>query len=268
MALDITGSMSESLGGDIKINALKKAFALFADQVIPDRPIGGYSARIGLAPYSYSINLGAYASAASNNRSLDGCVTERASGQFNDNTDRFYVAADGKRNVDPTSGGANYQCLSSRLSPLSSDKDALERAVNAYTADGSTGGHFGIQWAWNLVSDNWAGVWGGTSAPASYSEVTKGKLIKAVVLMTDGEFNTAYHGGKSSDQAIALCTAMKKKGIVVFSVVLGNEPEAMKTLQSCATPGAGYFVNATNPQELQAAFSNFATKLTQLRISQ
>jgi hypothetical protein len=152
---------------------------------------------------------------------------------------------------------------------LSSDKDELIADVKAYQLSSSTGGHFGVQWAWNLVSDKWAGVWGGNSAPGSFDQVQKKKLLKAVVLMTDGIFNTAFHGSKSSTQAVALCNAMKAEGVMVFAVGfgLGGDATALKTLQSCASPGPDYFADASNPEELNAAFSQFAGKLSELRIS-
>jgi Flp pilus assembly protein TadG len=108
MALDITGSMNDTIGGQRKIDALKAAFETFADRVIPDHPIAGHKARIGLAPYSAGINLGSYAGDASNFRSKDGCVTERLNGNATDATDAFFVAADGTKDVDPTEGSAPY----------------------------------------------------------------------------------------------------------------------------------------------------------------
>ncbi|MEQ1714938.1 MAG: hypothetical protein ABL907_02950 [Hyphomicrobium sp.] len=99
--------------------------------------------------------------------------------------------------------------------------------------------------------------------------VDDGKLLKAVVLMTDGIFNTEYHGPKSKNQAIALCDAMKAEGIVVFSVAFSGPREAadIATLKACATPGQGYFANASSTEELESAFSNFAGKLSELRVS-
>ena len=56
-------------------------------------------------------------------------------------------------------------------------------------------------------------MWGGVSQPDPYSRVQEGKLIKAVVLMTDGIFNTAYHNANAADQAIRTCNNMKAKGV-------------------------------------------------------
>jgi len=270
MALDITGSMNDRVNGTRKIDALKSAFAIFADRVFHERPDAVHKVRIGLAPYSAGINLGDIAGAASAYRSKDGCVTERKSGAFSDRADPFFVMADGTKNMDPTGGGAGYLCPAAKVTPLSDDKDALIRTVASYQLSSSTGGHFGVQWAWNLVSDRWAGIWGRDAAPESYDRVKDGKLLKAVVLMTDGMFNTAFHAGKSSAQTVELCTAMKKKGVVVFTVgfgLSGSDRNAITMLQSCATPGEGYFADASNAGELNAAFAHFAAKLSELRIA-
>ncbi len=271
MALDITGSMKEvpSKGGQRKIDALKGAFNNFADHLIPAVPTAGQRVRIALAPYSASVNLGPFASIASASRSADGCVTERKINIASDATDPFNVAADGKKDTDPTEGIPKddaYACPGTLITPLSDDKAALEAAVAKFQPEGWTAGHLGIQWAWNLISDKWGGTWGGKSAPDSYTRVKDGKLLKAVVLMTDGIFNTAYHGKKASEQAIALCDAMKAQGVVVFSVAFDAPADAQKTLKACATAGDQYYANAGNGDELDNAFKKFGMTLTQLRL--
>lgn len=268
MALDVTGSMNDVIGGKRKIDALKTAFATFADKVIPDQN-DGHKARIGLAPYSAGINLGSYAGQASSYRSKDGCITERRNGGASDDQGPFYVAADGTKDIDSTEGYGSYVCPSAKLTALSGNKSELIGDVNAYGLSSSTGGHLGVQWAWNIVSDKWGSTWGGDATPASFDLVKQGKLLKAVVLMTDGIFNTSFHGAKSSTQAVDLCTAMKAEGIIVFTVGfgLGGNQTAINTLKSCATPGSDYFVDAASPEELQAAFSKFAGQLSQLRLS-
>ena len=280
MALDITGSMDEVVGGKRKIDALKGAFAKFADRLIPTQKNAAQRVRIGLAPYSAGVNLGHFAAGVSENRSTDGCVTERKNGKLSDAVAAgapFLVKEDGREDIDPTEGTYNdaFKCPSPALMPLSDDHDALIRAVNAFQPKGGTAGHLGIQWAWNIVSEQWGGTWGGDSVPDPYSRVQESKLVKAVVLMTDGIFNTAFHGDKNNNgnmsktQAIGLCNAMKAagKGVVVFTVAFNAPPDAQATLKACASPGNGYYANANNPQELDDAFNNFANKLTELRIS-
>jgi len=256
MALDITGSMTEKdSNGQRKIEGLKAAFEKFADKLLPDTSNELRKVRIGIAPYSYSVNLGDYALGVSDSASST-CVVERKGGQYSDNTGLFF--------------GANKStCPTARLMPLSSDHDALVSAVDAFNANGSTAGHLGVQWAWNIISPNWAGTWGSDSAPVGYDMVQSHKVLKAVVLMTDGEFNTQYHGPQSAEQAKQLCSAMKDEGVVIFSVGfgIGGNAQALDTLKNCASEGSEYFANAANAEELDAAFARFADKLTALRVS-
>lgn len=281
MALDITGSMDEVRGGKRKIDALKNAFEQFADRLIPEQKSATHRVRIGLAPYSSGVNVGSYAAAVTKNRSKDGCVTERKLAAINDDAatvQPFLVKEDGKDDIDNSDGSTPknaFECPSATLMPLSDDRDQLVQSVNAFKAQGWTAGHLGIQWAWNLVSDQWGSTFGGDSAPDPYTRVADEKLIKAVVLMTDGSFNTAFHGDKadktnwSKTQAVKMCEAMKAPGkdVVVFAVAFDAPKDAQETLKACASKGDGYYANAANGEELSAAFDNFAIKLTALRVS-
>jgi Flp pilus assembly protein TadG len=276
MALDITGSMASvpSGGGKSKIDALKGAFEKFANNLMPPNPVAGQKVRIGLAPYSAAVNLGKYAAAASSSRSKDGCVTERKA-VYSDASPviggYFDVKADGIDDIDATEGknkGA-YSCPAPKLLPLSDDRQALIDEVNSYVPSGWTAGHLGVQWGWNIVAEDWSGTWGGGSAPDSYAKVKQGKLIKAVVLMTDGIFNTAYHNDESAKQAIKLCTAMKDastKGVMVFAVAFDAPAAAQATLKACAS-GSDFYASASNDVELEAAFAKFAGKLGELHLS-
>ncbi len=275
MALDITGSMCDGnrqpCTTGVKISGLKNAFETFANRLMPDSFDSVQKVRIAVAPYSQSVNLGSYASNVGGYTAGNTWATERNGGGYSDELGAFHFGRHGDRDVDSTEGRADFNTASrprSAIIPLSDDKAALVSAVRALEARGGTAGHLGTQWAWNLVSDKWGAALGGT-APASYSDVADGKVIKAVILMTDGIFNTAYHGGKSSDQAVALCSAMKAKGVTVFTVGfgLGGNATALNTLRSCATPGNGYFADASNAEELEQAFNNFASKLSELRIT-
>lgn len=272
MALDITGSMGNrpAAGGETKIASLKKAFEKFATRLIPEDRSGTQQVRIALAPYSASVNMGGFYKDVTDPKvkKTDTCVSERKNGGATDETGIFYVKSNGANDVDPEEGLQSnaFACPIPTIIPLTDDRDELINKVNTYQPTGWTAGHLGVQWAWNLVSDNWSL---GGSVPASYGEVANGKLLKAVVLMTDGSFNTAYHGNQASKQAIELCNAMKAPGkdVVVFAVAFDAPANAQKTLKACATPGAGYYANASNAEELEQAFNNFAGKLTELRLS-
>lgn len=264
MALDVTGSMNNrDSAGQRKIDGLKQAFKQFADELLPDNSYNTNSVRIGLAPYSSGINLGPFAAGASANLSTDGCVSESKGASPSDDRTTYYVQKRGDR--DPRSRG-EYLCPSSQLESLSDDKDALIEKVNGFTAAGSTSGHFGTQWAWNLVSDKWSL---GPKKADSYDKVREEKLVKAVVLMTDGLFNTAFHGDTSKNQVLGLCRAMRDKGVLVLTVGFEtpSEPADRATLEACATPGAGHFAIASDARQLEAIFKNFASLLTNLRVT-
>ena len=283
MALDITGSMNDVPpgGGPRKIDGLKVAFESFAETLLPDQPMLARKARIGVMPFSASVNLGHYAPAASLNASKDGCVTERPNKSYSDATPTiggaFDVAADGVKNIDPTEGGVGdirYFCPTQTVMPLTDNKAALVTQVSKFQPGGYTAGHLGVQWGWNLISENYASFWGGNAAPGPYV-ATKGenaKLVKAVILMTDGIFNTAYRNDISRNQALAMCTEMKKQGVLVFTIGFGlgnsgSEIAAKQTLAACATQGGPYFADASNTTQLDAALQRFATMLTPLRIT-
>jgi len=133
------------------------------------------------------------------------------------------------------------------------------------TAIGSTAGHIGAQWAWNLVSPNFNDLWPDASEPAEYND---GKTTKAVILMTDGIFNMAYVNDRSSVQALAICNAYRAKNIELHTVAF-EAPESAKTfLRTCAEQAGGKFHEAENAEDLRKAFVKIARSLNGLRLTQ
>ena len=119
--------------------------------------------------------------------------------------------------------------------PLSSNKTSLKSSIDSFNAAGSTAGQIGIGWGWYMVSPNFNTLWPSNGAGAYNTAQT----LKAVVIMTDGEFNTPYcngvisrdagsgSGSNSSKidcastngspfaQGRSLCDGMKARGVVV-----------------------------------------------------
>ncbi len=283
MALDVTGSMMDyGPDGKRKIDSLKKAFRAFIAELLPEHMPDGRKVRVAVAPYSSGVNLGNYAKRASNNRSRDGCVIERTGGAAGTDAPLsaaayFKVHEDQPRDIDGTEGIQSYTCPNAGIIPLTDDADTLTRAVDNYRASGSTSGHMGLQWAWNLISPDWGSFWGGNAMPDPYSRTKpqgekRPELIKAIILMSDGIFNTSFHNGNSANQANTLCSNIKDasaKNVLVFAVAFGNPPaQAKRTLEQCASPGPEYYADATNEVQLQAALSQFANVLNRLRLTQ
>jgi len=273
LMLDVTGSMSRRG----KLRAMKNATYDLIDMIIPDGRRQS-RVRIALAPYSEQVNVGRFALRISDARNRSGCVVERNGPHANSDVppmqgSQFHVMTDEEKDryTDETRR-RNLICPPAEIEPLTSDAERLKRIVSGYRANGYTAGHLGIQWAWNLISPEWSAVWPSGSTPEPYDR--KG-VIKAVVLMTDGEFNTAYSGSwsrsgmkrESYSNTGELCDNIKAENVIIFSVAFDlNDAKAERALQDCSS-GAGYFHRAENEEELRMAYRDIAIKLTELRIA-
>lgn len=303
LALDVTGSM-----GGTKIADLRAAAKDLVDIVVQPQQAPFYT-RVALAPYSMGVNAGGYAT------SVRGAITSGTCTTAGCNKYTFTTAAGGSRTntisscVSERTGaeaytdaapstalvGRNYPnsgnpCLGASIVPLSSDKTSLKASIDTYKASGSTAGQIGLAWGWYLVSPNWGYLWpADTNRPAAYGAKD---LLKVVVLMTDGEFNTTYckgviskdatsGSGSSSDhincnapngnafaQAEALCDAMKAKGVIIYTVgfALGGNANAEEIMQECATSPDHVYLPESGGQ-LKAAFKQIGQDINSLRLS-
>ena len=114
------------------------------------------------------------------------------SSRHGDLNDEVFAAPDAAarvgRNYPTTSGNP---CPSATILPLSSDRATLKSRIRDLSVVGSTAGQIGMAWGWYAVSPNFNGLWPGSPAGAYAPEDT----LKAVIIMTDGEFNTPYNSG-------------------------------------------------------------------------
>lgn len=286
MMLDITGSMKGQKIKDLK-TAASNALDAFLGGQDPDKP----RVRVAIVPYADAVNTGSLANtvfvetnyttfeppaleapvAASSKRS-DGCATERkGSEQFTD--------------ASPYTAMVNRDyrlkfCPTATLNPLSGDSEALKAAIDKFSADGSTAGHIGIQWSWYMLSPNWADLLPKTAQPAAYNPK---KVAKYAILMTDGEFNTAFAGvpkgdnttgsqaGRSGDYAKQLCAEMKEHGIEIFTIgFMLKENSAKTVLGTCASPDSSsvrHYFDTSTGTELNDAFLEIARNIEQLAIT-
>ena len=214
MMLDITGSMSGQ-----KIRDLKAAAKLLVDTVVD--PVGqSDDVRVALAPFSASVNAGGYFRRATNVApGASTCVTER-------------IGAQAYTDVAPGAGAWSVvgpaNCPGAAIQPLSYDPAALKTRIDGFNATGNTAGHLGVAWARYLISPRWSPVWPGASTPLPYGDP---RHVKAVILMTDGEFNTQYSAlGSSAQQARRHCDALKADGVIVYAVAFqaGAASEALQ----------------------------------------
>lgn len=266
--LDVSGSMA----GD-KLNALKAAGNELIEMLMADKP-ASQKVRIGLAPYSTSVNAGRYADQAkgnsgnnsgpgNNNGNGNGTAGEKCVSERKGNN----AFTDAPPSNGRTFGGKPIMCPVNTVLALTDDKDQLSAALNAFVADGMTAGHLGIAWAWYLVSPKWDKFWPSESKP---EKVEPSKLIKAIIIMTDGMFNQAYEeadNGDSVQQAQQLCSNIKDNGVLVFTVGFQAPADVMPLMQACASK-AEYAFDAANGDALRNSFAEISRQLNALRISQ
>lgn len=167
----------------------------------------------------------------------------------------------------------NYAtCRDSGPVPLTDDKASLKAHVNSLTAGGGTAGHLGIAWGWYLISPNWSSIWPTASKPWNYDEVN---ATKAVILMTDGDFNRE-HASASKDsfhQAMDLCDQMKEapSNVTVYTVGFQVPDSVQKTgdgktiLEYCATSPA-FAYSASDGDQLLQVYKEIAQSIADLRI--
>lgn len=302
LALDVTGSM-----GGQKITDLKAAAKDLVDLVVQDQQ-SPYYTKLAIVPYSAAVNVGSYAASVrgaytSGTCTTPGCASYRfTNAQGNSRT--FAISncvtertgPDAFTDASPASGGLgrNYPasgnpCLASTIMPLSTDRTALKSRIDGLSAAGSTAGHLGLAWGWYMVSPNFASLWPAASRPADYGTA---KLLKVVVLMTDGAFNTTYckgvisqdsgsGSGSSADhincnapngnafsQARALCDNMKAQGVIIYTVAfdVANDQNAQDIMTACATDSQHVYLPSTGAA-LKDAFHAIGQDISRLRIS-
>jgi Flp pilus assembly protein TadG len=268
MALDITGSM----GQNGRLSALQTAAKEVIDTLYGEAASED-AVRVSIVPWSASVNAGPYAATVSNGASTDGCVVERQG--IYAATDVYPAGADALNAVSGDPRGW-YNCTVNPVMPLMglSKKDDLKAAIDSFVPRGGTAGHIGMAWGWYTLSPSWNSIWPVGSKPNSYAPAD---TVKAVLLMSDGEFNVSWLNGTNTDfpvmideaytQLGALCSEMKVKQILVFTVGFGMaDPRAQAELQACAS-GTKQFFQAANGSDLRKAFKEVATQLKGMRLS-
>ncbi|HEV7228484.1 ubiquitin-activating E1 FCCH domain-containing protein [Brevundimonas sp.] len=210
------------------------------------------------------------------------CVTERTGPQA------WTDASPTLHKVGRNYPSGSNPCLTNTLRPLTSDKATLKDQIDALTASGSTGGHIGVAWGWYALSPNFSGLFG-SNAGGAYDPT---RTLKAVIIMTDGEYNSGYCKGviaKNStagsgdttkhincdapnghpfDQTLALCAAMKSAGVVVYTVgfQVVDDERARTMVNQCAS-SSNHVHMASSGTALSDAFAAIGRDIMRLRIS-
>lgn len=257
LMLDVSGSMSGQKLTDLKTAAKNAARTLIT-------PSTGDRVRISFVSYATSVNAGAYGNAALGrlaNDDSDGdgldtvCVSERI-GSASWNND--------KPELGKWVGDSAASCPTSSLLPLTNDLTVFDTEINKLVANGWTAGHLGIAWSWYLIAPSWDDIWPTASAPLLSTDP---HTVKAVILMTDGQFNTAYETtmGNSNEQAKKMCDKMRDDSVLVYAVAFQAPSSAKTTLKDCAGEDSRFF-DASNGQQLLDAYAAIASQLSALTL--
>jgi Flp pilus assembly protein TadG len=306
LVVDVTGSMSSDMG------TLRDASKGLVNILIPETTDEtDAKVRISLVPYSQGVNLGTYASkvkgGAYGYADSSVCVTERQDYddgeelykvRYTDKPYNYYVKTDPPPKDVFYGGGSNRCSSTSKMIPLTADRDKLLGAIEDLDDNGGTAGQTGVVWGWNSISPNYADVWPLESEPEPYDNAD---VLKFAIIMTDGDNNRFYeyvkeqekcgwnywqwtcemvqvnqwrersesesYSNNSSTAQRALCQAMKDEGISIFGVYFGTNDYSAgsKNMQACASTGNYY--KATSSDELINAFANIAKKIQQIYVS-
>ena len=284
MALDITGSMGNRIGGwgtPTKLSALQDAANLGLNTLFDGASVGD-RIRVGLVPYSEAVNAAPVIDAikttgltkttcnkngkkCKTETTYPDCVAERTGTEKY--TDAFATSA-----AKITS--SDYNCPSAKIVPLTMNKATLKSEIDAFGAGGCTAGHLAVAWSYYMLSPKWAAAWPEGSDPEAYD---KPGVSKYAIIMTDGEFNTFETGGYSCSNSGAnwsetyaenLCSAMKNSGIKIYSIAFAAGSDAEALMKKCASTSAGekLYYNATDEADLKAAFLEIARDIKGLRL--
>lgn len=181
-------------------------------------------------------------------RFLRTCITERQGAERHTDAAPGSGAFVGVNNPNSSTLTDQYSssqnnCSLPVIKTLTTDKQALKDHIATFSTYNGTAGHTGTAWSYYMLSPEWNRFW--SEGHMDVAEYNNNQVIKAAVLMSDGEYNSNFGGQSASAQAIATCTAMKAKGIIVYTIGFDmstnvNDP-ARQTLQQCASPNKYYF---------------------------
>ena len=212
------------------------------------------------------------------------CVSERTGAQAY--TDATPTSA--ARVGFAYAGASGNTCPDARIVPLTSDRAGILDMIDDLEVVGSTAGQIGASWGRYTVSPNFNSLWP-SSAAGAYGDPD---LLKAVIIMTDGEFNTPYCSGVIArdagsgsgsaadhiycnatngdpfEQTLATCAAMKAQGVIVYTVgfQVASGGGAERVIQNCASSSAHVYLPASGA-DLSEAFKAIGRDITRLRIS-
>jgi Flp pilus assembly protein TadG len=186
--------------------------------------------------------------------------------------------------------GPNADCPTNALTPLTSDRDTVRKAINGMSPQGRTNVAQGAVWGFHMLTP-------GEPLVEARAQTPDESISKVMILMTDGDnihsdsgnmngaiYYTAYgypHNrrlGKPGDSAETLrslmddrleetCRNAKLADIKIYTIGLGlTRQRSLDMLINCSS-GDGYAFQPSHPDQLNEIFERIANQISQLRIS-
>lgn len=186
--------------------------------------------------------------------------------------------------------GPNAGCTLAPVIPLTTNAETIKTGIASMTAVGETNIPLGLVWGWHALSPI-----GPLTGGSAYNTEHVRKII---ILMTDGENtmnnpsksteqNGSFYGGlgyiwqnmlgtTSSDGSVRasaiddrlklLCTAVKNRDIVIYTVRVEVTSGSSELLKKCASTDDKFY-DVQKVSDLQAAFDAIAGSIDNLRLT-
>jgi len=202
----------------------------------------------------------------------EGCMGSRASG--------FHTTPEfDTRRLQGFVAHADCNGQYNALEPLTSDLDAINTSIQSFETRGKTYIPSGLIWGWRTLDES----------PPFEHDANAGlaQAQKIMLVMTDGsntahlsgtkpDFEGIYHWSDSRNPEIArtnadaltseLCSSIKQDGIRIITVAFEIEDTGTKNLlDNCASSSTDYY-DASNSDQLKAAFKNIGESLNVVRL--
>lgn len=276
LVLDTTGSMNQSS----KLSSLKSAANSMIDSLAATEAGRTGKIKVAVVPFGVYVNVGTTYDGASwlgprRTQTTTQCywsgwtrycystTTELAwYGCINDRSSPYTTTI-----TSPTTSNASTlyprstsNCGTSTILPLTADFATAKSKITNLSAGGNTNIPIGAVWGWNMLT---------TGAPASSAaaSTTTKKILKYMILLTDGE-NTQDTLGSSvttiDGNTSTVCTNVKNASITLFTIRVIDGDETL--LRNCATSADHYF-DVSNPAALTSVFQKIVLNITKLRLS-
>ncbi|WP_312891363.1 VWA domain-containing protein [Mesorhizobium silamurunense] len=181
-------------------------------------------------------------------------------------------------------------CPAPALIPLTADEDKLLDTIDDFSAAGVTAGGIAAQWGYYMLSPSWRSTISNAGLGAGPANFDKRKVAKVAILMTDGQFNTAFAGARgapksenggqmSRGNAESICDNMKRDGIEIFTIGFDlNDPDMTSTerdqaksvLRDCSstdTSSLKHYYEAATGTELQQAFDDIVENIERITVA-